>query len=185
VALLLVLGTIALALSPGLAGILPVAAGSEPVAVATTVPTSTGPPASLTVAKPTECYQTSTGCVPYPPAVTVPPYGTQVAPNDPIVGSFVFDKAQFDPKTNYYSRAGNYEYNYLAVPLDHSPDIKWTFRDDGVLLFYDNIKGTLLRTGKWTKTGTSEYRITRGNYDYRDSAFRITSPDFWNMTKVA
>jgi hypothetical protein len=191
--LLLILGTIALALSPGLAGVLPVAAGSQPVATAAVPTGDPVPAATQTVVKSTECYQTSTGCVPYPPTATIPPYGTQVLQNDPIIGSFIFDKTQFDPKQNYHSRAGNYEYNYLSVPLDHSPDIKWTFRDDGVLLFYDTTTGNLLRTGTWTKTdlgkGKAEYRIKRGNYDYRgsfqDTVFRITSPDFWNMTKVA
>ncbi len=130
--------------------------------------------------------------MPYAPAATTPPMGTPVSENDPIAGSYVFDKAQFDPKTNYYSRAGNYEYNYQSVPLDHSPDITWTFRDDGVVLFSDTMKGTLLRTGTWSRTdlgmGKYEYRIKRGNNDYRgtfqDGKFRITSPDFWNMTKT-
>jgi hypothetical protein len=192
---LVLLGTIALAFSPGLAGSLPVLGGSQqPVPTATLPPvTLSSSPVTQTLAKPTECYQTSTGCVPYLPAATIPPYGTPVSQNDPIIGSFVFDKTQFDPKMNYYTRAGNYEYNYKSVPLDHSPDIKWTFRDDGVLLFYDTTKGNLLRTGTWTKTdlgmGKAEYRIKRGNYDYRgtfqDDAFRVTWPDFWNMTKVA
>ncbi len=186
--LLLILGTIALAFSPGLAGILPVAIGSQPVT--TTAPSTTI--VTQAVVKPTECFQTSLGCMPLPPTVTVPSYGKQVSQNDPIIGSFIFDKAQFDPKQNYYSRTGNYEYSYQSVPLDHSPDIKWTFRDDGVLLFYDTTNGKLLRTGNWTKTdlgkGRAEYKIKRGNYEYRgmfqDAVFRLTSPDFWNMTKT-
>jgi hypothetical protein len=186
--LLLILGTIALAFSPGLAGILPVAIGSQPVTTA--APSTTI--ATQAVVKPTECFQTSLGCMPLPPTVMVPAYGKQVSQNDPIIGSFIFDKAQFDPKQNYYSRTGNYEYSYQSVPLDHSPDIKWTFRDDGVLLFYDTTNGKLLRTGNWTKTdlgkGRAEYRIKRGNYEYRgmfqDAVFRLISPDFWNMTKT-
>ena len=193
ISLLIVIGTIALAVSPGLSSILPIAAGSQPVAEMTTVPSSsTGPSTTLTAVKPTECYQTSTGCVPYPPTPTVPPLGTPVSATDPILGSYIFDKTQFDPKTNYYSRAGNYEYNYQSVPLDYSPDIKWTFREDGVVLFYDNNKGTLLRIGTWTKTdlgqGKSEYQIKRGNYDYRgqfkDKIFQITDPNLWRMQKV-
>ncbi len=189
--ILILIGTIAMAISPGLAGILPVSAGSQTVAVTTTVPGSTGPAETQVAAKPTECYKTSTGCIPYPPAATVPPQGTELFQNDPIVGTFVFEKAGFDPKTNYYSRAGNYEYNYLSVPLDYSPDIKWTFRNDGVVLFYDTTDGKLLRTGTWSKTtdGKPLYRIKRGNYDYRgsfiDSVFQINSPNIWNMTKTA
>jgi hypothetical protein len=130
--------------------------------------------------------------MPYAPAPTEPPRGTPISSNDPIVGSFIFDKAQFDPKQNYNSRAGNYEYNYQSVPLDHSPDIKWTFRDDGVVLFYDLGNGNLLRIGEWSKTDQGndkfEYRIKRGNYDYRGSfegaAFRITSPTSWTMVKA-
>ena len=191
---LVLLGTIAMAISPGLAGILPVAAGSQPVAATTVVPGNSGavPAATQVAAQPTECYKTSTGCIPYPPAATIPPRGTPLSQNDPIIGTYIFDKTQFDPKTNYYSRAGNYEYNYLSVPLDYSPDIKWTFRDDGVVLFYDATSGKLLRTGAWSKTTAGkvvpEYRITRGNYDYRgqfkDKVFQITSPNVWNMEKV-
>jgi hypothetical protein len=192
-ALLLIIGTIALAFSPGLAGFLPAAAGPQQPVPTETVPPTTVPAATQTAVKPTECYQTSTGCIPIPPTATIPPYGNPIAKNDPIIGSFIFDKTQFSPKEDYYSRAGNYEYNFLSVPLDHSPQIQWTFRDDGVLLFYDTTNGKLLRTGTWAKTdlgkGRTEYRIRRGNYDYRgsllDTAFRITVPDFWNMTKVA
>ena len=44
----------------------------------------------------------------------------------------------------------------------------------------------------WSKTTAGkvvpEYRITRGNYDYRgqfkDTVFQITSPNVWNMEKV-
>ena len=194
ITILLLLGTIALTLSPGLAGILPVAAGSQPVAAVTFAPVGDATPAATQVApQPTECYKTSTGCIPYPPAVTIPPEGAPLSLNDPIIGTYIFDKTQFDPKTNYYSRAGNYEYNYLSVPLDYSPDIKWTFRDDGVVLFYDTTNGNLLRTGTWDKTTAGkvipEYRIRRGNYDYRgqfkDAAFQITSPNVWNMEKTA
>jgi hypothetical protein len=187
--LLLILGTVALAVSPGLAGVLPLTVSQPVTTAATQAPVAA---ATTAVATPTECYQTAQGCMPLPPTVTMPPRGNPVAPGDPIIGSFIFDKVQFSPKQNYYSRAGNYEYNYLSVPLDHSPDITWTFRDDGVLLFTDTTNGNLLRTGTWTKTdlgkGKAEYKIRRGNYDYRgqfqDTVFRITSPDFWNMTKT-
>jgi hypothetical protein len=192
VSLFLVLGTIALAVSPGLGGILPVAPASQPVVTAA-APGTAQPAATQAVVKPTECYQTSTGCMPYAADPTVPPAGAAIVQNDPIVGSFIFDKIQFDPKTNYYSRPGNYDYNYKSVPLDHSPDIRWTFREDGVILFYDNNKGELLRLGSWSKVdlgmGKYEYRIKRSNFVYKgafqDGAFRITSPDFWNMTKIS
>jgi hypothetical protein len=190
--LFLLLGTIAIALVPGLGVILPVAQSSQPAAMAPTPSSGVASLQTQVAAKPTECYQTSTGCMPIAPDPTEPPLGKSIVQNDPVVGSFIFDKLQFDPKTNYYSRAGNYDYNYKSVPLDHSPDIRWTFREDGVLLFYDNNKGTLLRTGTWSKAdlglGKYEYRIKRGNYNYRgsfqDGIFRITDPDFWNMTKV-
>ena len=194
--LLIILGTIALALSPGLAAILPVAGGSQPVAVVTTpavvIPTTV--PVEVTT---TECYKTATGCLPIMPSPTVPPTGTKIAEGDPVIGSFTFDISQFDTKKPkeelYYSRAGNSEYNYQSVPLDYSPDIKWTFRDDGVLLFFDNTNGNLLRLGTWTTSKTSagitEYQIRRGNHDYRGSflngVFRITSPNVWTMTKVS
>lgn len=194
ITILLLLGTMALDLSPGLASILPLSSGSPPVVVTEV------PGASVTVTatqaaavKPTGCYQTSTGCVPYPPPATIPPLGAPTAKGDPVIGSYIFDKTQFDPKTNYNSRAGNYEYGYEVVPLDYSPDIKWTFRDDGVLLFYDTTDGKLLRTGTWSKTTEGklvpEYRIVRGNRDYRGSfkesgEFGITTPNVWNMVKV-
>jgi hypothetical protein len=194
ITILILLGTIAMTLSPGLANVLPVAAGAQPVALATLAPGGGATPSATPVgAQPTECYKTSTGCIPYPPAATIPPRGAPISQNDPIIGTYIFDKTQFDPKTNYDSRAGNYEYNYLSVPLDYSPDIKWTFRNDGVLLFYDNADGKLLRTGTWSKTTegkvVAEYRIVRGNHDYRGSfkengQFRITSPNVWNMEKV-
>ena len=190
--LIFILGTTAMVFSPDLAGIFPVAGGSQPVVAG---PTQSSAPVSAVTqvaAQPTDCYQTAKGCMPYAPAATIPPYGTPISQNDPIIGSFIFDKLQFDPKQNYNSRAGNYEYNYQSVPLDHSPDIKWTFRDDGVVLFYDTTNGNLLRSGAWSKTdletGRTEYRIKRGNYDYRgtfqNTVFQITSPTIWNMTKV-
>ncbi|OPX61937.1 MULTISPECIES: hypothetical protein [unclassified Methanoregula] len=193
ISLLLLIGTIALAIVPGLGGVLPVASSSQPVASSPTPASGVTAVHTPVVAKTTDCYQTSTGCMPIAPDPTVPPLGKPIVQNDPVIGSFIFDKLQFDPKTNYYSRAGNYEYNYKSVPLDHSPDIRWTFREDGVILFYDNNQGTLLRMGTWSKAdlgmGRYEYRIKRGNYNYRGSfdggSFRITDPDFWNMTKVA
>jgi hypothetical protein len=142
-------------------------------------------------AEPTGCVLTSNGCIPIPPSPTVPPIRNQKWKTDPVVGSFVFDKSQFDPDENYYSRLGNSEYDYKVVPLDHSPDIKWTFRDDGVILFYDKTNGNLLRTGTWSKDDygdRSEYKIKRGNWDYRltykNGIFQITRPDYWNMTKI-
>jgi hypothetical protein len=195
--LLIILGTIALALSPGLAAILPVAGGSQPVAVVTTSAAAALPTAAPVEVTTTECYKTATGCLPIMPSPTVPPTGTKIAEGDPVIGSYTFDTPQFDTKKPkeelYYSRAGNSEYNYQSVPLDYSPDIKWTFRDDGVLLFFDNTNGNLLRLGTWTTSKTSagitEYQIRRGNHDYRGSflngVFRITSPNVWTMTKVS
>jgi hypothetical protein len=196
--LLIILGTIALALSPGLASIiLPVQSGSQPPAVVTT-PVAVILPTTVQVeVTTTECYKTETGCLPIMPSPTVPPTGTKIAESDPVIGSYTFDIPQFDTKKPkevlYYSRAGNSEYNYQSVPLDYSPDIKWTFRDDGVILFSDNLTGNLLRLGTWTKAesapGITEYQIRRGNHDYRGSflngAFRITSPNVWTMTKVS
>jgi hypothetical protein len=194
--LIFILGTIALAVSPGLASILPVTGTSEPVAVVTTSAASSLPAASQAVATTTDCYQTATGCIPIMPSPTVPPAGKIIAANDPVLGSYIFDNSQFDTKKPkeelYYSRVGNSEYNYQSVPLDYSPDIKWTFRDDGVLLFIDNTDGNLLRLGTWTEAesspGVMEYTIRRGNHDYRGSffgdIFRITSPNVWNMSKV-
>jgi hypothetical protein len=190
VAVLVVLGAIALAVVPGLAGT-PEAQGTHPAAAGAL---SGALPADTQVnAAPTNCYRTSTGCMPIAPDPTAPPRGATTYADDPIIGSFIFDKAQFSYKIDYNSKAGNYEYNYKSVPLDHSPDIRWTFRDDGVILFYDNNKGTLLRTATWTKAtsskGLPEYRIKRGNTEYRgsfvtDEIFQINSPDFWNMTKI-
>lgn len=193
VSLLLILGTIALAISPGLGGFLMVTPASQPVVAAASPGNGAAAQTAAVTAKPTECYQTSTGCMPIAPDPTVPPAGKAIVANDPIVGSFIFDKIQFDPKTNYYSRAGNYDYNYKSVPLDHSPDIRWTFREDGVILFYDNNKDELLRLGTWTKEdlgmGNYEYRIKRSNFVYKgvfqEGSFRITSPDFWNMIRVS
>jgi hypothetical protein len=193
VALLIVLGAIALAVVPGLAGI-PEAQGTHPAAAGAL--SGALPADTLVNAAPTSCYKTATGCIPIMPSPTVPPTGTKIAEKDPVIGSYIFDNSQFDTKKPkeelYYSRAGNSEYNYLSVPLDYSPDIKWTFRDDGVLLFYDNTDGNLLRLGTWTTSqssaGFTQYRIQRGNHDYRGSfingIFHITSPNVWNTTKI-
>ena len=192
ITILLILGTILLTVVPGLEGILPVSGGSQPVATSPVPDVTVSAAATQAAVKSTACYQTSTGCTPYPPTATIPPYGSPAMKDDPIIGSYTFDKTQFDPKTNYNSRAGNYEYGFEVVPLDYSPDIKWTFRDDGVLLFYDTTDGKLLRTGTWSKTTEGklvpEYRIVRGNRDYRgsfkDDQFQITSPDIWRMEKA-
>ena len=169
VSLFLIIGTIALAISPGLGGVLPVAPASQPVMTSSSPGSGSSVVATpAAAAKPTECYQTSTGCMPYAADPTIPPAGASIVQNDPIVGSFIFDKIQFDPKTNYYSQPGNYDYNYKSVPLDHSPDIKWTFREDGVILFYDLNKGTLLRTGTWSKED-----LGMGKYEYPDQAEQL------------
>jgi hypothetical protein len=189
VSLLLILGAVALAVVPGAAG---VPAGQQALPAATGLPP--GLPATTPVnAVPTNCYQTASGCMPIAPEPTVPPEGDPVHANDPVLGSYVFDKSQFSYKEEYNSKPGNYDYNYKSVPLDHSPDIKWTFRDDGLLLFYDTTNGNLLRTATWTTAtsakGVAEYRIKRGNTEYRGSfltpqIFQINTPDYWNMTRV-
>jgi hypothetical protein len=139
----------------------------------------------------TACVLTASGCIPIPPSPTIPPYGNKLWQNDPIIGSFIFEKSQFDPDEMYYSRSGNSEYDYQVVPLDHSPDIKWAFREDGILLFSDNTNGNLLRIGTWEKDDSvdkSEYKIKRGNWDYRgtykNGVLQITRPDYWKMTKI-
>jgi len=155
------------------------AATFSPVAIATITPQSEG------------CVLTSSGCIPIPPSPTIPPYGNKIWQNDPIIGSFVFNKSQFDPDEIYLSRLGNAEYNYQVVPLDYSPDIKWIFRDDGIILFYDSRNGNLLRTGTWSKDDygeKSEYKIKRGNWDYRityqKGVFQVTRPNVWNLIKT-
>lgn len=145
------------------------------------------------VVEPTGCVLTASGCIPIPTSPTVPPSGESKMQNEPIVGSFIFEKSQFKSGEIYYSTLGKPEYDFKVVPLDHSPDIKWTFRDDGVVLFYDRNSGNLLRTGTWTKTDSTnsktEYQIKRGNWYYKGiydkNGFRIILPDFWNMTKIS
>jgi hypothetical protein len=159
--------------------------GPKPVATYNTV-------AIVTITPQSEgCIMTSSGCIPIPPSPTIPPYGNKLWQNDPIIGSFVFNKSQFEKDEIYYSRLGNSEYNYQVVPLDYSPDIKWTFRDDGIILFYDIRNGNLLRTGTWSKDDygeKSEYKIKRGNWDYRityqKGVFQVTRPNVWNLIKT-
>jgi hypothetical protein len=169
----------------GLTGIIP-GLGRGPVT------TSGSPVAMVTLrAEPADCVLTSSGCIPVPPLPTIPPYGNKLWQDDPVIGPFVFEKSQFDPDENYTSRPGNSEYDFRVVPLDHSPEIIWIFRDDGIVLFYDAADGSLLRTGTWSEDiaeGQPGYRIKRGNREYRgsfeESVFRITRPDYWNMTKI-
>ena len=182
--MIIIIGAVAIGLYAGATGIAP-EQGVKTVTTIGYVPTITINPES------TGCILTSNGCIPIPPTPTVPPMRNQNYKNDPVIGSFIFEKSQFDPDENYYSRLGNSEYDYKVVPLDHSPDIKWTFRDDGIILFYDNRNGNLLRTGTWSKDDygdRSEYKIKRGNWDYRltykNSVFQITRPDYWNVTKI-
>ena len=142
---------------------------------------------------------------------TVPSYNDKITQNDPIIGTYIFDPSQFKSadveKLDYFSRLGNSEYDYKVVPLDISPDIKWTFRGDGILLFYQNnitcrddslrsawknSNGIFLRDGTWKRleSGNNEikYQIRRGNHyysvTYDTSGVHLTSPNFFNMTKI-
>jgi hypothetical protein len=124
---------------------------------------------------------------------TTPPYTDNIMQNDPIIGTYVFDPSQFKTvdveRMDYFSRAGSLEYD-TVVPLDISPDIKWTFRDDGILLFYQNnincnlttsyedhprcawqqFNGAFLRNGTWKKieseNGVNKYQITRKKFAF-------------------
>jgi hypothetical protein len=124
---------------------------------------------------------------------TTPPYTDKIMQNDPIIGTYVFDPSQFKDvdveRMDYFSRAGSSEYD-TVVPLDISPDIKWTFRDDGILLFYQNnitcrsttsyedhprcawqqSNGAFLRSGTWKKieseNGVNKYLITRKKFAF-------------------
>jgi hypothetical protein len=163
------------------------------------------------VAEPTGCILTGSGCIPIPSSPTIPPYESKIMQNNPIIGTYIFDPSQFASRDvegmEYFSRMGNSEYDFKVVPLDISPDVKWTFRDDGILLFYQNnitcsddslrrfwrnSSGNFLRNGSWVilESGNNEnkYQINRGNHHYSitydKNGVRLTQPNFLNMTKV-
>jgi hypothetical protein len=173
--------------------------------------TSTATLTSVPSATPTGCVITATGCTPFPPSPTIPPYGIETMQNEPIIGTYIFDLSQFNSndveRLDYFSPMGSSEYNYKVVPLDISPDIKWTFRDDGVLLFFQNnitssneslrsawkiSNGVYLRNGTWEKVESGDdgitYRVNRGSHVYTivydNNEVRLTQPIILNMTKI-
>lgn len=147
----------------------------------------------------------------------VPSYGERMMQNDPIIGTYVFDPSQFKSvdveRMDYFSTLGSSEYDHQVVPLDISPDIKWTFRDDGILLFYQNdiissdesprsawkkTNGVFLRNGTWKKiesvNNVNKYQITRKTFGYPAHEYtvisdkngvRLTQPNSLNMTKIS
>ena len=136
--------------------------------------------------------------------------------NDPIIGTYIFDQSQFKSvdveRLDYFSTLGSSEYDHKVVPLDISPDIKWTFRDDGILLFYQNditssddslrsawkkTNGVFLRNGTWKRLDSQndeiKYQITRKTFGYQAHEYtviydktgvRLTQPNSLNMTKI-
>jgi hypothetical protein len=145
----------------------------------------------------------------------IPSYNGKITQNDPIIGTYIFDPSQFKSvdveRLDYFSRLDSSEYYYI-VPLDISPDIKWTFRDDGVLLFFQNnitcsedslrrfwrnSSGDFLRNGTWKKLESgndgNKYQITWGCFGQRSHDYivtydkngvRLTQPNLLNMTKI-
>ena len=105
-----------------------------------------------------------------------PAYTGTTMQNDPIIGTYIFNPGQFDSKVveklDYFSELSSPEF-YYRVPLDISPDITWTFRDDGVLLFFQNnisssdtslrrfwrnSSGYFLRSGTWKVLESENYQ---------------------------
>jgi hypothetical protein len=149
------------------------------------------------------------------PPPPIPPYNGKIMQNDPIIGTYIFDPSQFRSadveRMDYFSTFDSAEYYYI-VPLDISPDIKWTFRDDGVLLFFQNnitcsedslrrfwrnSSGDFLRNGTWKRLESGndgiKYQITWGCFGQRSHDYivtydkngvRLTQPNFLNMTKI-
>jgi len=152
----------------------------------------------------------------YSSTPATPSYAGKTMQNDPIIGTYVFNSSQFKTvdveRMEYFSTLGSSEYDRKVVPLDISPDIKWTFRDDGILLFYQNdivcsddsprrawkqSNGVFLRNGTWKKieseNGVNKYQITRKAFGspaheylviYDKTGVRLTSPNSLNMTKI-
>lgn len=150
-----------------------------------------------------------------PPPPPIPVYNGKKVSNDPIIGTYIFDPNQFRSvdveRLDYFSTFDSVEY-YYVVPLDISPDIKWTFRDDGILLFYQNnitcsddslrrfwrnSSGDFLRNGTWKRleSGNNEikYQITWGCFGhpshdyivtYDENGVRLIQPELLNMTKI-
>ena len=144
-----------------------------------------------------------------------PSYDGGTMQGDPIIGTYIFDPGQFTPtdveRMDYFSTLSSPDFYYM-VPLDISPDIQWTFRDDGVLLFYQNAincsdhslrrfwrnsSGDYLRSGTWKKLDSdndkTRYQVTWGctaqslhNYVVtRDkNGVSLTKPNILKMIKV-
>jgi len=150
-----------------------------------------------------------------PPPQPTPSYTGAKMQNDPIIGTYIFDPSQFKSSDvenlEYFSTLSSSEF-YYVVPLDISPDIKWTFRDDGVLLFFQNniisndnslrrfwrnSSGYFLRSGTWQRLESENnkniYQITWGCFGQPQHNYRVTydntgvhliQPNILNMTKV-
>lgn len=148
-------------------------------------------PSQTSMQQSTGCVITGSGCIPIPQSPTSPPMGEKIMQSEPIIGSYIFTESQFADDESYYTQSGLSEYDYKVVPLDHSPDIKWTFREDGTILFSRKESGELLRTGTWSKKESDgskiTYQIKRGNHYYTGvydtKGFRITQPGDWSMIK--
>jgi len=113
-----------------------------------------------------------------PAPQSTPSYKGGTMQNDPIIGTYIFDPSQFKSseveRLEYFSKLSSSEF-YYVVPLDISPDIKWTFRDDGVLLFFQNdincsdnslrrfwrnTSGNFLRSATWKVLDSDKYKTT-------------------------
>ena len=134
---------------------------------------------------------------------------------DPVIGTYVFEPGQFRPavveRLEYFSTVSSPEF-YYQVPLDISPDIRWTFRDDGVLLFsqntinssenslrrfWRNSSGYYLRSGTWKtlESGRDQttYQVSWGcsaqtTHTYvvtlDKNGVRLTQPNVFTMIKT-
>lgn len=144
-----------------------------------------------------------------------PAYSDRTMQNDPIIGTYIFDPSQFASKDveklDYFSTLSSSEFYYI-VPLDVSPDIKWTFRDDGVLLFFQNnincsdtslrrfwrnSSGYFLRSGTWKIVESENYKTTyqitwgctvQGTHNYivtlDKNGVTLTQPTVLKMIKI-
>jgi hypothetical protein len=144
-----------------------------------------------------------------------PAYTGNTLQGDPILGTYIFDPGQFKAteveRMEFYSSLSSPDF-YYVVPLDISPDIQWTFRDDGVLLFYQNTinssdtslrrfwrtsNGEYLRSGTWkvlnAEKDKTRYQVTWGcspqsihTYvvTYDANGVSLTQPNVLKMIKV-
>lgn len=144
-----------------------------------------------------------------------PSYNGGTMQTDPIIGTYIFDPSQFKSseveRLEYFSKLSSSEF-YYVVPLDISPDIKWTFRDDGILLFFQNnitssnsslrrfwrnSSGYFLRSGTWKVLDSGKdkttYQISWGcvistthTYivTYDKNGVSLTQPNILKMIKI-